>query len=160
MLNERIVPLTEDLTKPTAVGLDIIRDLERAMAAVQDFAINTGDEFQEGDWARLSSDGLAVEVVTGAVGATDMLYPVWCGNADRYDAVATQQVTVITCQDWIYKTSRFNPLGSYVVGTELTVKNGKVPTPAGAGEPIVGVVVQPIDTDGYLTIQVRRGVKA
>jgi hypothetical protein len=83
---------------------------------------------------------------------------VWCGSGDRYDAIATGQVTVLTGAHYIYETHRFNTGGSYAVGTPLTIKNGKVPTPAGVGEPVIGRVFKVV-TSGVLTIQVvREGV--
>jgi hypothetical protein len=153
MLNEVIVPLTEDITQAGTLGLNIIRDLEAALATAHDLPFASGEEFLEGEWGKVVDGKL--ESVTGAVAATDLLYPVWCGSGDRYDAVATGQVTVLTGVGYIYETSKYNKLGLYPAGTPLTIKNGKVPTPAGAGEPVIGRVFKDV-AGGLLTIQVCR----
>jgi hypothetical protein len=153
MLSEVIVPLTEDITQEGTLGLNIVRGLEAALATAHDLPFAAGEEFLEGEWGKIVDGKL--EAVVGAVAATDMLYPVWCGSGDRYDAVITGQVTVLTGTGFIYKTNRFNTGASYAVGTPLTVKNGKVPTPASAGEPVIGRVFEPV-TGGVLTIQVAR----
>lgn len=157
MLNEVIVPLTEDITQEGTLGLKIIRDQEAALATAHDLQFASGEEFLEGEWGKVNTDN-KLESVTGAVAATDQLYPVWCGSGDRYDAIATGQVTVLTGFGFIYETSRYDTNGSYPIGTPLTIKNGKVPTPAGVGEPVIGRVFKDV-TGGILTIQVvREGV--
>jgi hypothetical protein len=152
MLSEVIVPLTEDITQEGTLGLSIIRGLEAALATAHDFPIASGEEFLEGDWAKLVDGKLET---AGATEATAQLFPVWCGNGDRYDAIVTKQATVLMGTSFVYKTSRYDAGGSYAVGTPLTVKDGKVPTPAEAGDVVIGRVIEPI-VSGVLTIQVAR----
>jgi hypothetical protein len=152
MLSEVIVPLTEDITQEGTLGLSIIRGLEAALTTAHDFPIAAGEEFLEGQWAQLVDGKLET---AGAADALAQLFPVWCGNGDRYDAIVTKQATVLMGTSFVYKTSQYNAGGSYAVGTPLTVKSGKVPTPAASGDVVIGRVIEPV-VSGVLTIQVAR----
>lgn len=143
-----LVPLTQDLTTDTH-KLDIILGLEEAMRRTEDVAMAAGESFEEGDWAvKNDSQELATAGGTGVANT----YPIWAGNADRYDVHATGKCTIIPSTQFVYRTTKFGA-GTYHAGDLLTVKGGKVPVAAGVGDAVLAKVHR-APVDGVMEIAV------
>jgi len=150
---EKLVPLSEDLTVDDH-KLDIFIGMEEALKNTDDVPFKAEEEFAEGDWAVKSSAGELEEASDAGVYNT---YPVWAGNADRYDVHATGKGTIITTGGWVYRTTKFDTsITDYADGEALTVKDGKVPTRAGGSDAVLARVYK-APVDGIMEIQVTRG---
>lgn len=145
----RVVPVTEDLTT-RELSLSIIRGAEKMFRV--DKRLGTGVELLAGEWAVLQSDGTLARPSTTPVAET---YLVMSGT-DRFDVHATGQATLIMNSNIIVKTNKFYSAGIYDVGTLLTAKSlglgEAVVSPAGAGEFVVGKVIEA--GVGYLVYEV------
>lgn len=131
---ELVAPITEDLRKED-MKFDIIKGIEHVNYT--DGKLASGADVEEGDWVVKTSTGFGLPTTTAKLS-----YPVVTGN-NRYDAIATGNVTVIVGVGWIYKTTKF-VAGSYTLGQALTVKDlgggEKVPSAAGGSDVICGRV--------------------
>lgn len=145
----RVVPLQEDLTKED-LRLNVLRGHENMFRVDKKFA--TGESLQLGEWGCLQNDGTMARPSAVPVAET---YLVFCGN-ERYDSMATGQVTLIMNSSIIIKTNRFDASASYAAGSLLSVKDlgaGEAGvTLASPGEYCVGKV-QEVGS-GYLVIEV------
>jgi hypothetical protein len=145
----RVVPLQEDLTKED-LRLNVLRGHESMFRVDKKFA--QGESLQLGEWGCLQNDGTVARPGATPVAET---YLVFCGN-ERFDAMATGQVTLIMNSPVIIKTNRYNQAASYSVGSLLSVKDlgaGEANlTLAAAGEFCVGKV-QEVGS-GYLIVEV------
>jgi len=127
---EVVAPITTDL-RAEELNFDIVKGIEHVNYI--DGKLDAGD-VEEGDWVQKTATGFAVPPA-GSV----KCYPVVTGN-NRYDALATGQVTVIIGGNWIYKTKKY-VAGSYTVGQLLTVKNSQtLPGPWTSGDIACGRV--------------------
>jgi hypothetical protein len=149
MLQSRIVPVQEDLTKEE-LRLSVLRGLENCFRV--DKKLSVGESIELGEWGVLQNDGTMARPGATPVAST---YLVFCGS-ERFDSMATGQVTLIMNSNCIVKSNRFNQAGSYSVGSELTVKDlgaGEAQvTPAANGEFVFGKVVEV--GSGYLVYEV------
>ena len=129
---ELVAPVTVDL-RAADLKFDIVKGIEHINYI--DGKLDAGD-VEEGDWVQKTSTGFAVPP-SGSV----KCFPVVTGN-NRFDALATGDVTVVIGGNWIYETTKFTgSLGSYTVGQALTVKGGTtVPQAAGSGDIVCGRV--------------------
>lgn len=118
---ELVAPITTDL-RAEDLKFDIVKGIEHVNYI--DGKLDAGD-VEEGDWVVKTSTGFALP---GA--SSEKAYPVVTGN-NRYDALATGNVTVIVGGGFIYKTKKY-AVDSYVVGQALTIK-GSSPLPQAAG---------------------------
>ena len=141
----RTVPVQEDLTTDD-LRCSIIRGLE-TMSRV-DKKLAPGVQLLSGQWGVLQPDGTIS--LPGSSSAASS-YLVFLGT-DRFDVKATGAVTVIMNSPIIVKSSTYNVMGSYSVGTYLTVKGGVVVTPAASGDFVVGKVTE--IGQGYLVYEV------
>ena len=148
MANELIVPITEDLRKEDR-RMDIVKGIENLLTrdeAMVSALATAGVE--AGDWVVKGANGLEAP---GAA-ASAATYPVWVGN-DQTDARATGKATIIVGSGFIYRTTKFGA-GSYTVGQNLTVKGGRVPVSADAGDPVLCRVYSAPDASGIMEILV------
>lgn len=145
----RVVPVSEDLTTEE-LGLSIVRGFDKMFRV--DKKIGVGVDLVAGEWGVLGDDGMVSRPTTTPVANT---YLVQAGT-DRFDARATGQVTLIMNSNIIVKSNKFNTAGSYAAGVLLTARDtgtgAAVVTPAGAGEFVVGKVVE--FANGILTYEV------
>jgi len=145
----RTVPVAEDLTTRD-LSLAILRGTERMFRV--DKKLGTSVQVVAGEWAVLQSDGTLARPGATPVAET---YLVFAGT-DRFDAHATGQATLIMNSNIIVKSNRFYALGTYDVGTLLTVKDlgagEAIVSPAANGEFVVGKVIE-VGT-GYLVYEV------
>ncbi len=148
MVTELIAPITEDLRKEDR-RMDIIKGQEgmivkdeTMVAALATAGVETGD------WVVKGASGLEAP---GAEAVANT-YPVLVGN-DQTDAKATGKATIILGGGIIYRTVKF-AAGSYTAGQNLTIKGGKVPTAAEAGEPVLCRVYSAPDASGVMEILV------
>lgn len=144
----RTAPVGEDLTLES-LSLSVIRGIEKMFRV--DHKSANGLSLDQGEWGVLQSDNTVARPGTSSDIST---YLCFCGT-NRFDAKATGQVTLIMNSSIIVKTNHFNAAGSYVVGTELTVKslgtgNAGV-TPAANGEFVLAKVTQV--GQGYLVYE-------
>lgn len=132
--NELVAPITEDLRKED-LKFDIIKGIEHVNYI--DGKLDANVDVEEGDWVIKTATGYGKPTNTAKLS-----YPVVTGN-NRYDAIATGNVTVIPGGGWIYRTNKF-VAGSYTLGQALTVKDlgggEKVPSAAGGGDLVCGRV--------------------
>ena len=135
---ELIAPIAEDLRKED-LAFDIVKGIEHINVVDGKLEGTPLPSVGNGDWLMKTSTGFAVPTTGNAVAN---VYPVWTGN-DRYDGIATGNVTVIVGGGFIYKTNKF-VAGSYSVGQNLCVKDlgggEKVPSAAGGTDAIIGRV--------------------
>ena len=122
---ELVAPITVDL-RAEDLKFDIIKGIEHVNYI--DGKLDSGD-VEEGDWVQKTATGFAPPP-SGSV----KCYPVVTGN-NRYDAMATGDVTVIVNGGWIYQTKKFTP-GSYTVGQALTIKGSSTVPQANGGSDI------------------------
>lgn len=145
---ERIAPISEDL-RAESLKFDLIKGEEKINYV--DGKLDSGN-FEEGDWVIKTSTGFAAPTAT-ASGAT---FPVVTGN-NRYDSLATGNVTVAVGGGFIYKTTKF-VAGSYTVGQNLTVKDlgggEKIPSAAGGSDAVLGRVWSYDSVKGIMEILV------
>jgi hypothetical protein len=131
--SELVAPIAEDLRKEDT-KFDIIKGIEHI--SYIDGKLDSGD-VEEGDWVIKTATGFGAPTSTAKFS-----YPVVTGN-NRYDALATGNVTVAIGSGYIYRTSKF-VAGSYTLGQALTVKDlgagQKVPSAAGGTDVICGRV--------------------
>jgi len=152
-LPELIAPISVDLRAEES-KLDIIKGLENVstMAKDEPLAASVVVDIDQGEWMVKSAAGLALPGVVPVANT----YPVLTGNT-QFDSLATGQLTILIGGGFIYRTTKFVP-GSYTVGQNLTVKDlgagQRVPSAAGAGEPIVGRVYTAPDSEGVMEIEV------
>lgn len=128
---ELVAPITEDL-RAEELKFDILKGIEHVNYI--DGKLPAGVDVEEGDWVVKTSTGFALP------GASSVkAFPVVTGN-NRYDAIATGDVTVIIGGNWVYQTKKFTGSG-FIVNQELTIK-GSVATPQAAapGDVICGRV--------------------
>ena len=148
----RVVPVQEDLTKEE-LRLNVLRGTENMFRV--DKKLAAGESLELGEWGCLQNDGTVARPSATPVAET---YLVFCGS-ERFDAMATGQVTLIMNSNIIMKTSRFDAGASYSVGSLLSVKDlgaGEAHvTLASAGEFCVGKVHEV--GSGYLVIEVFPG---
>ena len=144
---ESVAPITTDL-RAEELKFDIIKGIEHVN--YQDGKLDAGD-MEEGDWVVKTATGFAAPGVT-----SKRCFPVVTGN-NRYDAIATGNVTVIVGGNWMYQTKKF-VAGSYTVGQALTVKDlgggEKTPSAAGGGDVVCGRVFAMDSAKGVMTIEV------
>jgi hypothetical protein len=144
---ESVAPITTDL-RAEELKFDIIKGIEHVN--YQDLKLDSGD-VEEGDWVMKTATGCIAPSATPS-----RVYPVVTGN-NRYDSLATGQVTVIVGGNWIYQTKKF-VAGVYVPGQALTVKDlgggEKVPSAAGGGDVVCGRVFAYDASKQFLTIEV------
>ena len=127
---ELVAPINVDL-RAEDLKLDIIKGIE--FINYMDGKLDSGD-VEEGDWVQKTATGFAPPP-SGSV----KCFPVVTGN-NRYDALATGDVTVIVNGGWIYQTKKFTA-GSYTVGQTLTIKGSStLPQAAGVGDVVCGRV--------------------
>ena len=145
---ESIAPITTDL-RAEELKFDIVKGIEHVNYL--DGKLAAGKDVEEGDWVIATATGFDVPGTT-----TKKAFPVVTGN-NRYDAMATGNVTVIVSGGWIYKTKKF-VAAVYTVGQALTVKDlgagEKVPSAAGASDIICGRVMSYDAAKGVLEILV------
>ena len=141
----RVVPVQEDLTKEE-LHLNVLRGMENMFRVDKKLAV--GSSLELGQWGVLQNDG-----TVAAPGASSSIatYLVFCGS-ERFDSMATGQVTLVMNSNIIIKTDRFDVGGSYSVGTELTVKGSSSVSVAATGDFVVGKVAEV--GSGYLVIEV------
>jgi hypothetical protein len=144
---ESVAPITTDL-RAEELKFDIIKGIEHVN--YQDGKLDAGD-MEEGDWVVKTATGFAAPGLTST-----RAYPVVTGN-NRYDSLATGNVTVIVGGNWIYQTKKF-VAGVYTPGQALTVKDlgggEKVPSAAGGTDVICGRVFAYDAVKAILTIEV------
>lgn len=114
------VPVDMDLTVAD-MRLSIVRGFEKMNRVDRKIAASVSLEL--GDWAVLDGNG---ELAAPGAASVPNTYPVIAGN-DRFDAQITKQATIVMASQIMAKTNKF-AAGSYLVGSDLTVKN------LGAGE--------------------------
>ena len=141
----RVVPVQEDLTKEE-LHLNVLRGMENMFRVDKKLAV--GSSLELGQWGVLQNDGTVA--VPGA-SSSIATYLVFCGS-ERFDSMATGQVTLIMNSNIIIKTDRFDAGGSYSVGTELTVKGSSELSVASTGDFVVGMVSEV--GSGYLVVEV------
>lgn len=147
---ELVSPITVDL-RAEDLKLDIIKGLEHLN--YKDEVLASGVDVEEGDWVTKTSTGVDAPASGNAV---PNVYPVVTGN-NRYDSLATGQVTIATGGGFIYKTKKFVS-GSYTVGQNLCVKDlgggEKTPSAAGVNDAIVARVYNYDAATGVMEIEV------
>ena len=127
---ESVAPITTDL-RAEELKLDIVKGIEHL--SYIDGKLASGD-VEEGDWVKKTASGFSLPGAT-----SEKCFPVVTGN-NRYDALATGNISVIVGGDWIYKTKKYTA-GSYTVGQALTIKGSStLPQAAGAGDIVCGRV--------------------
>ena len=145
---ELLAPISEDLRKEIN-KFDIVKGIEHVNYI--DGKLAAGKDVEEGDWVVGTSTGFDVPPTS-----QKKCFPVVTGN-NRYDALATGNVTVIVGGGFIYQTTKF-VAGSYTVGQALTVKDlgagEKVPSAAGSGDVICGRVYSYDSAKGIMQILV------
>lgn len=133
---ELIAPITVDL-RAEDPKFDVIKGIEKMN--LTDLKRDSAFDVEEGDWVRKTATGAALPQTGNAVAH---VYPVVVGN-NRYDAIATGNVTVAVNGGFIYRTKKF-VAGSYSVGQNLCVKDlgagEKTPSAAGGSDAIVARV--------------------
>jgi len=148
--DSRTVPVQEDLTTEE-LKLSVLRGFENAHRVDKRF--KDGENFVMGDWAVLNEDG---ELETPGAGPVPNTYLVFSGN-DRFDAKATGQCTIFMASGLIVKSNKF-AAGTYLVGTQLTVKGGKLIGVAAANDPCFGQVIEA--TADWLIYETKAGYLA
>ena len=149
---EIVTPLSVDL-RQSDNRMSIVKGMEylKIRDEVMQAAVVAGG-CEPGDWLVKGAGGLSYPTVS-AVANT---YPVWVGN-DEFDSQATGHATILIGGGFIYKTHKF-AAGAYVEGMNLTVKDlgagDKIPSPAGANDPIVARVFTAPDASGVMEILV------
>jgi hypothetical protein len=137
---ELVAPITEDL-RLEELKFDIVKGIEH---------VNYIDG-KLGDWVVKTATGFAVPGLT-----SKRAFPVVTGN-NRYDSLATGQVTVLVGGNWIYKTKKF-VAGVYTVGQALTVYDlgagEKVPSAAAGADIVCGRVYSYDAAKGIMEIEV------
>jgi hypothetical protein len=145
---ENIAPVTGDMRAPDLL-FDIIKGIENVNYI--DGRWDKTQDVEEGDWVCATANGFEAPGTTAK-----MAFPVVTGN-NRYDAIATGNVTIADCPGMIFQTKKFVP-GSYVVGQALTVKdlgNGeKIPSAAGSSDQVCGRVFAMDAAKGVMQILV------
>jgi hypothetical protein len=143
----RVAPVTADLTLDDD-AFQVLRGLESMHRVDKKLVDLNTTTLLKGEWAVLNSDDKVQR--PGATGVRNS-YPVFCGT-DRFDVHATGAVTLIMGPGVIFKTTVYDPAGSYTPGVKLAAKSG------GTGQawlaPVVSAeacvaVVQTVGT-GYL----------
>lgn len=149
---ELVAPIAEDLRKED-MKFDIVKGIEHINYVDGKWAPGKDVAVEEGDWVTKTNVGY--DIIAGGNGVANV-YPVVTGN-NRYDAIATGNVTIAHGGGFIYKTTKFVP-GAYNVGANLTVKDlgagEKVPSLAGANDAIVARVEEFDAAKGIMTISV------
>lgn len=149
---ELIAPIAEDLRKED-LSFDIVKGIEFISVIDGKLEGTPVPAVSNGDWVQKTATGFAVPSTGNAVAS---VFPVWTGN-NRYDAIATGNVTVIVGGGFIYKTNKFVP-GSYTVGQNLCVKDlgggEMVPSAAGGSDAIVARVWSYDSVKGVMEILV------
>lgn len=144
---ENVAPITTDL-RAEELKFEIVKGIEHV--SMIDGKLASGD-VEEGDWVEKTNTGFALPGAT-----SKKCFPVVTGN-NRYDALATGNITVAIGGDFIYKTKKF-VTAAYTAGQALTVKNlgagEKVPSAAGGGDIICGRVMSYDAAKGILEILV------
>lgn len=148
--DSRTVPVQEDLTTEE-LKLSVLRGFENAHRV--DKKTKDGESFISGDWAVLNADG---ELEAPGFSAVPNTYLVFSGT-DRFDAKATGQCTIFMASGLVVKSNKF-AAGSYAVGTQLTVKGGKLIGVAAANDPVFGQVIEA--TPDYLIYETKGGYLA
>ena len=145
---ELIVPITEDLRKEDR-RFDIVKGIENLLTRDETMvsALATAG-IEAGDWVVKGANGLEAP----GASASAATYPVWVGN-DQTDAKATGKATIIVGSGFIYRTTKYAS-GSYTAGQNLTVKGGKLPVAAEAGDPVLCRVYSAPDSAGVMEILV------
>lgn len=142
---ELVAPITVDLRKED-MKLDIVKGIESINYI--DGKLAAGKNVEEGDWVVGTATGFDTP---GA--ASVKAFPVVTGN-NRYDSLATGQVTVAVGGGWIYKTTKY-AAGSYTVGQALTIKGSStLPQAAGADDIVCGRVYAIDAAQGVMQILV------
>jgi hypothetical protein len=136
----RTVPVGEDLTKED-LRLSILRGTENMYRV--DKPVAAGEDFDQGEWAVLNSEGKCERPGASAVANTYLVF----SGTNRFDSKATGQITLVMSHPIIVKSSYFNPLGDYAVGTPLTVKtigggSQAFVTPAETGDTVLARVIE------------------
>ena len=141
---ELVAPITVDL-RADDLKFDIVKGIEHVNYI--DGKLDAGD-VEEGDWVVKTSTGFALP------GASSVkAFPVVTGN-NRYDALATGNVTVIVGGNWIYQTKKFSGSG-FIVNQELTIKGSvAMPQAAAPGDVICGRVYAYDAAKGVMSILV------
>lgn len=149
---ELVAPITEDL-RAEDKKFDIVKGIEHINYVDGKWVPGKNVAVEEGDWVTKTNDGY--DVIAGGNGVPNV-YPVVEGN-NRYDAIATGNVTVAHGGGFMYETKKFVP-GAYTVGANLTVKDlgggEKVPSLAGANDAIVARVEEFNAATGVMKISV------
>jgi hypothetical protein len=145
---ELVSPISVDL-RAEELKLDIVKGIE--FLKVIDGKLDSGDA-EEGDWVKRTATGFAPPSSSSVA----HVYPVITGN-NRYDSLATGQVTVAVGGGFIYKTKKFVS-GSYAVGDKLCVKDlgggEMVPSAAGGSDAVVARVFSYDAAKGIMEIEV------
>lgn len=147
--SSRIAPVTEDL-RGLDIACQIMRGYDKAFRKSVKFV--DGAVFQPGEWCFIDADGRAQRAVAESKNTACLCIS---GN-ERFDAIGNKEVTIVQNSNLVVKSDKYNKQGTYVVGTELTVKNVgngfSAVTPAAAGDYIVGKVTEA--GAGYLVYEV------
>jgi len=145
-----IVPVTTDLTTEFA-PLEITRGFEYMFRV--DYKIQANTALVAGEWGVVNDDGSVSRPTSTAVVNTFLCI----AGTDRFDAAATGQVTLAPNSSLRVRSSRYNPAGTYHVGTALTVKDTgggvAVVTPQTGTDPVLARVAAVV-SGGQLTFDV------
>ena len=146
-MNELFVPVTEDLRLPD-LKFDIVKGLEIVSSMTHDKAKDPAlPETAQGDWVVLNNAGVLEAVGAAALANT---YPVLVGD-DSFDTKASGKLTIIMGGGYVVQTNKYQ-VGSYTVGTNLTVKGvgEKTVCVAGGSDPILARVTKAPGPEGIL----------
>jgi hypothetical protein len=147
---ENFVPVTEDL-RLSDLKFDVVKGLELVSQMTHDKQKDPSltAAVEAGDWLVLSNTDTLVAPGSTGVGNT---YPVWVGD-ESFDTMASGKLTVILGGGYIVQTKKFQS-GSYVAGTNLTVKIGgggeKYVVAAGGADAILARVTKAPGADGVM----------
>lgn len=117
--------------------------------------IKAGSTLSNGDWVQKQSDGTVA--VSGAT-ASEAVGLVVQGNGDAASAVNSNKAVVLW-SGFIADVSNYDTGASYVPGSPLTVKSGKITLGVVGTDPIMGrvldVVTASVTETAHLTIVVK-----